>query len=165
MKKIVLAGGCFWGVEAYFKQLKGVENTSCGYANGDTKNPTYSEVCNGMANHAEAVEVTYNPEQISLEKLFEHFFRFVDPTSINKQGNDIGIQYRSGIYYYDELSKETAIKYLEQQQKNYSEPIAITVEPVKNYYLAEAYHQDYLGKNPTGYCHVDLGLVKEDEKK
>lgn len=165
MKTVILAGGCFWGVEAYFKQIKGVVDTSCGYANGNKENPTYKEVCNGLATHAEAVEIKYNENETSLDKIFEHFFRIIDPTSLNKQGNDVGVQYRSGIYYLDEDTKEKALAFIEKEQENFSKPIVVSVEPLNNYFLAEEYHQDYLEKNPTGYCHIDLGLAKEDEKK
>lgn len=165
MKTIVFAGGCFWGVEAYFKQLKGVYDTNVGYANGNKENPSYTEVCNGVATHAEVVKIDYEPKEISLEKLLEHFFRIIDPTSLNRQGNDKGIQYRSGIYYTELETKDISNKFIAEEQKNYQKPIVVSVEPLKNFYLAETYHQDYLDKNPTGYCHVDLGLVKDEEKK
>ncbi|WP_162164024.1 peptide-methionine (S)-S-oxide reductase MsrA [Acholeplasma hippikon] len=165
MKKIILAGGCFWGVEAYFKQIKGVLDTSCGYANGNKENPTYREVCDGVATHAEAVEILYDENETNLDKIFEHFFRIIDPTTLNRQGHDVGVQYRSGIYYLDEETKEKAIEYINKEQAKYDKKIVVSVEPLTNYYLAEAYHQDYLDKNPTGYCHVDLSLAKEDEKK
>lgn len=165
MKRIVFAGGCFWGVEAYFKQLKGVIDTSVGYANGNKRNPTYEEVCHGLATHAEAVEVKYDEMQITLQQLFDHFFRIIDPTTLNRQGNDFGIQYRSGIYYEERSTKDAADQYIGQIQKNYQNPVVVSVELLKDYDLAENYHQDYLKKNPTGYCHVDLNLAKEDEKK
>ncbi len=165
MKEITFAGGCFWGVEAYFKQLKGVIETSVGYANGNKENPSYREVCDGVATHAEAVYMKYDENQISLNQLFEHFFRIIDPTTMNRQGHDIGVQYRSGIYYHDSETMEQANAYIASKQKNYTKKIVVSIEPLKDYYLAEDYHQDYLDKNPTGYCHVDLGLAREDEKK
>lgn len=165
MKNLILAGGCFWGVDAYFRQLKGVADTKSGYANGNKDNPTYREVCDGIATHAEAVKITYDPSILSLNDLLDHFFRIIDPTTLNRQGNDVGVQYRSGIYYDDEATKETALKYIEKEQQNFKKKIVVQVEPLKNYYLAEDYHQDYLQKNPTGYCHIDLGLAKESEKK
>lgn len=165
MKEITFAGGCFWGVEAYFKQLRGVVDTSVGYANGNKENPSYREVCDGIATHAEAVYIKYEENEISLSQLFEHFFRIIDPTTMNRQGHDIGVQYRSGIYYHDLDTKEQALQYIAEEQKKYSKKIVVAVEPLKNYYLAENYHQDYLDKNPGGYCHVDLNLAKEDEKK
>jgi peptide-methionine (S)-S-oxide reductase len=155
MKEITFAGGCFWGVEAYFKQLKGVVDTSVGY----------QEVCNGIANHAEAVHITYDEKETNVNVLLEHFFRIIDPTTLNRQGHDIGIQYRSGIYYHDEETKQTALDFIKEEQKKYTKTIVVALEPLKNYYLAENYHQDYLDKNPGGYCHVNLSLASEDEKK
>lgn len=165
MKTLILAGGCFWGVEAYFKQLNGVLDTECGYANGNKQNPTYEEICNGYATHAEAVRILYDETKIPLDRLFEHFFRIIDPTTLNRQGHDHGIQYRSGIYFTDEVTKSRALSYIEKEQAKYKKPIVVSVEPLKEFYEAEKYHQDYLDKNPSGYCHVDLGLAKEDEKK
>lgn len=165
MKTLILAGGCFWGVDAYFRQLKGVIDTKSGYANGNIDNPTYQEVSNGIATHAEAVKITYDPSILELNQLLEQFFRIIDPTSLNKQGNDIGIQYRSGIYYEDEATKKTATEYINNEQKKYNKRIAVQVEPLTQFFLAEAYHQDYLKKNPNGYCHIDLGLVKASERK
>jgi len=165
MKEITFAGGCFWGVEAYFKQLKGVVDTSVGYANGNKEHPTYQEVCNGIANHAEAVHITYDEKETNVNVLLEHFFRIIDPTTLNKQGHDIGIQYRSGIYYHDEQTKQAALDFIKEEQKKYTKTIVVALEPLKNYYLAENYHQDYLDKNPGGYCHVNLSLASEDEKK
>ncbi|HEY8406305.1 MAG TPA: peptide-methionine (S)-S-oxide reductase MsrA [Acholeplasma sp.] len=165
MKEITFAGGCFWGVEAYFKQLKGVVDTSVGYANGNKEHPTYQEVCNGIANHAEAVHITYDEKETNVNVLLEHFFRIIDPTTLNRQGHDIGIQYRSGIYYHDEETKQAALDFIKEEQKKYTKTIVVALEPLKNYYLAENYHQDYLDKNPGGYCHVNLSLASEDEKK
>ena len=162
MKRIYLAGGCFWGVEAYFKSLKGVINTTVGYANGNTVNPKYEELKAGLATHAETVLIEYDSAKISLEKLLEHFLRFVDPYSIDKQGHDIGHQYRSGVFYESEADKE---KVLEHFKNNLRPDYKILVERLDNYYDAEEYHQDYLDKNPGGYCHVDLKLIKNDEKK
>ncbi len=160
MKKIWLAGGCFWGVEAYFQQLKGVAGTNVGYGQGQMKNPTYQQVCSGTTGHTEVCEVTYHEEVISLRKLLEHFFRIIDPVTLNRQGPDQGTQYRSGVYYSDEMDKECILKFIKEQQSFYLEPIVVEVEPVNNFYLAEAYHQDYLQKNPNGYCHVNLRLAK-----
>lgn len=165
MNTLILAGGCFWGVDAYFNQLKGVTDTKSGYANGNKENPTYTEVCNGVATHAEAVKITYDSHIITLDQLLEQFFRIVEPTSLNKQGNDVGVQYRSGIYYEDELTKDAALAYIEKEQLNYAKKIVVQVEPLKQFFLAEDYHQDYLQKNPTGYCHIDLGLATPDEVK
>ncbi len=165
MKKIWLAGGCFWGVEAYFQQLKGVVDTKVGYGQGQIENPTYQQVCSGTTGHTEVCEVAYHEEVLPLRKLLEHFFRIIDPVTLNRQGPDQGTQYRSGVYYSDEMEKECILEFIKEQQSSYSEPIVVEVEPVKNFYLAEAYHQDYLQKTPNGYCHVNLMLAKPEEKK
>ncbi|HLT00386.1 MAG TPA: peptide-methionine (S)-S-oxide reductase MsrA [Acholeplasma sp.] len=163
MKKIVVAGGCFWGVEAYFKQIDGVVDTTVGYANGNKENPSYQEVCNGIATHAEAVLIAYDEGKTTLEKILKHFFHIIDPTSLNRQGHDVGIQYRSGIYYEDEIAKQTALEMIDAMRPLYKKPIVVSVEPLKNFYNAENYHQDYLDKNPGGYCHVDLtNILKVD---
>lgn len=162
MERIYLAGGCFWGVEAYFKSLKGVVNTTVGYANGNKANPKYEELKTGLASHAETVLIEYNEAEISLEKLLEHFLRFVDPYSVDRQGHDVGHQYRSGVFYESESDKERVLKYFsETLNKDYK----ILVEKLDNFYDAEEYHQDYLDKNPGGYCHVDLKPIKKNEKK
>lgn len=165
MKEIVLAGGCFWGVERYFDLLKGVEEVKSVYANGNIENPTYEMVCSGVATHAEAVHVKYNNDEITLTDLLNHFFRFVDPHSINKQGNDVGLQYRSGIYYYNNKDKEIIKEYIKKLEKTKNKKIVVEVLPLNNIYDAEEYHQNYLKKNPNGYCHVNLNLIQEDEKK
>ena len=162
IKTIYIAGGCFWGVEMYYKKLKGVINTEVGYANGNTKNPTYEDVKHHLASHAETLKLEYDDELISLEKILEHFLRFVDPYSIDKQGEDIGHQYRSGIYYTDLKEKDIIKKYFDNNLKpNYK----IEILPLDNFYNAEEYHQDYLDKHPGGYCHVNLGLIKKNEMK
>ncbi len=164
-KRIVLAGGCFWGVEAYFKQLKGVIKTSVGYVNGNIANPTYEDLCNHRATHAEACEIIYENSVLSLSDLLKHLFRFIDPFSINRQGHDIGLQYRTGIYYQTEDDYLEAKQFIDQIQKNTIRKVQVEIKEETKYYLAETYHQDYLDKNPGGYCHVDLGLVKKEEKK
>lgn len=151
---IYLAGGCFWGVDAYFKQIEGVEKTQAGYANGLTEDAFYENLKN--SDHAETVKVTYEDEEISLEKLLEYFYYIIDPFSINKQGGDMGRQYRTGIYSEDRKILEEARKFLEEKQKNEEEKIQVEVEKLKNFIKAEEYHQDYLKKNPNGYCHVNL---------
>jgi len=163
MNKLVLAGGCFWGVEAYFAQLKGVVKTRVGYIDGNKANPTYEEVCNGRANHAEAVELFY--DDLSLESILDHYFRIIDPTSLNKQGNDRGVQYRTGIYTSNVAELERIAKWITNKQKEYNKPIVVQLKPESPFYEAEAYHQDYLKKNPNGYCHIDLGLARKDERK
>lgn len=151
---IYLAGGCFWGVDAYFKQIEGVEKTQAGYANGLTEDTFYENLKN--SDHAETVKVVYEDEEISLEKLLEYFYYIIDPFSINKQGGDMGRQYRTGIYSEDGKTLEKVRKFLEEKQKNEEEQIQVEVEKLKNYIKAEEYHQDYLKKNPNGYCHVNL---------
>ena len=165
MKRIVLAGGCFWGVEAYFKLLKGVHDTEVGYTNGNFDNPTYQDLIKHRATHAEAVAITYDDKLLSLETLLEHMFRFIDPTSVDKQGNDIGHQYRTGIYYKNDADRIAALAFLSKKAPLYNKPLAIEVIPEQGFFNAEAYHQDYLDKNPYGYCHVNLNLVKQDERK
>lgn len=165
MKRIVLAGGCFWGVEAYYKRLKGIINTNVGYANGNTVNPTYEQLINKVATHAEAVEIYYDEKVISLRKILEHLFRFIDPTSLNKQGGDIGIQYRTGVYYQTEEDKIIIQEFIDERQKQYHNSIRVEVLKEENFYLAEDYHQDYLDKNPYGYCHVNFNLIKKEEAK
>ncbi|WP_082967457.1 peptide-methionine (R)-S-oxide reductase MsrB [Paenibacillus oryzae] len=160
---LYLAGGCFWGVEAYMARINGVQDVTSGYANGEGENPTYKDVIRGDRGFAETVHVKYDPKQVSLEKLLDHFFRVVDPTSVNKQGNDRGIQYRSGVYYTSPEDAEIIKQAVAQEQEKYDKPIVTEVLPLQNYYLAEEYHQDYLEKNPNGYCHIDLSILDEQE--
>ena len=161
-KVIYIAGGCFWGVEAYYQLLKGVVSTRVGYANGDKENPTYQELKQHLVTHAETLRLIYDDSIISLEKILEHFLRFVDPYSIDKQGHDEGHQYRSGVYYVNDEDKDVILDYFDKHlEKGYM----IEVKRLENFYDAEEYHQDYLKKNPGGYCHVNLGLVGENEKK
>ncbi len=156
LKEIYLAGGCFWGVEAYIARIYGVYDVTSGYANGNTENPTYEEVSYEHTGHAETVHVLYDPERISLEKLLDYYFKIIDPTSLNRQGNDQGEQYRTGIYYVDKNDLPVIQKVMEEQQKKYDAPIVTEAENLKNFTLAEEYHQDYLEKNPNGYCHIDF---------
>lgn len=164
MKKIILAGGCFWGVQAYFRDVKGVKHTEVGYANGNKENPTYKEVCNGIATHAEVTLVEYDEKIVQLPALLEHFFRIINPYTLNRQGHDVGVQYRSGVYFEHEEDAQISRQFIASRQALSDRKFAVVVEPLKNYYIAEEYHQDYLIKNPNGYCHVNLGLLKEDEK-
>lgn len=156
MKEIALAGGCFWGVDEYFSRKKGVISTKAGYANGVKENPTYNEVCTGRTGHAETVLVKYDEAVISLTDVLEKFFKVIDPTILNRQGNDRGTQYRTGIYYLDEADIPKIEEFIESKRKEYSAPIVTEILPLKNFYDAEEYHQDYLKKNPRGYCHIDL---------
>ena len=161
-KAIYLAGGCFWGVQEYYSRLKGVISSISGYANGKKENPTYQEVRSGIYHHAETVKIIYDDNAISLEQLLEHYLRFVDPYSINHQGEDEGIQYRTGVYYTDEKEKSIIKNYFDHRlNKGY----VIEILPLENFYLAEEYHQDYLKKNINGYCHINLNLIKNNEKK
>lgn len=165
MQTIYLAGGCFWGVEAYFKLIPGVKKTVVGYANSRTKNPTYREVCSGLTNAVEVCEITYNPQVLSLEQALEYFYRIIDPTKLNKQGGDIGTQYRTGVYYVNKEDETVINASLTKLQTKYHEKIVVENKKLANFYPAELYHQDYLENNPDGYCHVDLSLLKEDERK
>ncbi|TNF06534.1 MAG: peptide-methionine (S)-S-oxide reductase [Bacillota bacterium] len=165
MKSIVLAGGCFWGVEAYFQQLKGVTDTSVGYVDGNKRNPTYQEVCHGGATHAEACQVFYDENVISLDHILDHFFRIINPFSLNRQGHDIGSQYRSGIYLDDENDRGSIELFMKNYFKDDLKKVQTKIKVNHDYDLAETYHQDYLIKNPGGYCHVNLGLAKAEERK
>lgn len=160
MKEIYLAGGCFWGMEHFLQFIRGVEKTQVGYANSIKENPTYEEVCTGETRAAETVKVLYNPEILSLKLLLETFFKAIDPTSVNKQGGDIGLQYRTGIYYTDKTDTATIENVMKKEAAQYSRPIATEVKALKNFYPAEDYHQDYLDKNPTGYCHIRQDLFR-----
>lgn len=158
-KDIYLAGGCFWGVEAYFERIPGIIDAVSGYANGSTRNPSYEQVIYMNTGHAETVKVTYDPQRIDLETILRHFFRIIDPTSLNRQGNDRGTQYRSGIYYTDPADAPLITAALEREQTKWDRPIVVENMPLQAFDDAEEYHQDYLAKNPNGYCHVDLNLV------
>lgn len=155
-KSIYLAGGCFWGVEGYFERIHGVVDAVSGYANGRTQDPTYEDVIYRNTGHAEAVKVTYNADVLSLDDVLLYFFRIIDPTSLNKQGNDRGTQYRAGIYTTDPAEERVVATALAKLEEQYTRPIVVENLPLSNFYLAEEYHQDYLLKNPNGYCHVDL---------
>lgn len=160
MKTIYLAGGCFWGTEHFLSLVHGVIEAEVGYANSNVPHPTYREVCTGKTGAAETVKVIYNPNEISLPFLLNLYYQTIDPTSINKQGNDRGTQYRTGIYYTDPSVRPVIEQSIESLQKKYSKPLAIEVAPLENFYPAEEYHQDYLDKNPGGYCHINPGLFK-----
>ena len=158
---IYFAGGCFWGTEHFFKQIRGVLATEVGYANGNlSQAPSYRQVCVGDTGFAETVKVTYDPQLINLNQLLDLYFKIIDPTSLNKQGNDHGTQYRTGIYYINESEKPLIEKAIAIVAKQYSQPIVVEVLPLKNFYKAEEYHQDYLDKNPQGYCHISPALFE-----
>lgn len=153
MKTVFLAGGCFWGVQKFFDQFKGVISTEAGYANGPTNEPTYEEVCNSSG-HAEAVRVDYDEQVLPLTQLLEYYFLIIDPLSVNRQGNDIGIQYRTGIYYTDDAQRTEIEKVFRRQQEKVNALLAVEVKKLENFFTAEGYHQKYLDKNPYGYCHI-----------
>ncbi len=154
MAEIYLAGGCFWGMEKYIASVRGVITTEVGYANGKTANPTYQEVCYNDTGHTETVKVVYDPEIVPLSFLLELYYSAIDPTSVNRQGNDIGTQYRTGIYYIDEADLQVIKQSILKLQKRLDKPVAIEVKPLENFYSAEGNHQKYLDKNPGGYCHI-----------
>ncbi|TCT16302.1 peptide-methionine (S)-S-oxide reductase [Natranaerovirga pectinivora] len=160
MKEIVLAGGCFWGVEAYLNLIPGVTHTKAVYANGITKNPTYEDVLTGQTKFVEAVYIEYNEKILSLQQLIEAYWKIIDPTLLNQQGPDMGEQYRTGIYYVDEDDLATIKISLSLEQKKYTKPIVTEIKPLENFFIAEEYHQQYLRKNPNGYCHINLSLYK-----
>ena len=159
-KDIYLAGGCFWGTEHYFKQIEGVVDTEVGFANGHTENPTYKEVYTDETGYAETVHVRYAPDVVSLEFLLHMFFKAIDPTSLNKQGHDEGTRYRTGIYYTDAADLPIINQVYDDEQQHYGQPLVVERRPLERFYTAEEYHQDYLGKNPTGYCHLPQSLFE-----
>ena len=164
MAEIILAGGCFWGTEAYIGAIRGVTYTEVGYANGKTQNPSYEDVCHRNTGHAEAVRVVYDSEVISLEFLLDLFYESIDPVSFNRQGGDFGTQYRTGIYYTNESDQAIIDRSINRLQAKYDIPIAIEVKPLENYYKAEEYHPKYLEKNPSGYCHVPKSKIAKAAK-
>ena len=156
MKTIYFAGGCFWGTQHFFSQVDGVKEAICGYANGNTRNPKYEEVYTDTTGFAETVKVTYNPERVSLEELTDYFFCIIDPLSLNRQGHDEGTRYRTGIYYTDENELPTIKNFYAREEKKAGVPLVVELEPLRNFFPAEERHQDYLTKNPEGYCHLSL---------
>lgn len=156
IKEIYLAGGCFWGTEKYFSNITGVIKTEVGYANGKTENPTYDDVCRKSTGHAETVKVVYDDSIISLPFLLNLYYNVINPTSINRQGNDIGSQYRTGIYFTENQDEAVIKESIADLQKKYTKKIVVEVKPLSNYYKAEEYHQKYLDKNPNGYCHIGI---------
>lgn len=160
-KVIYLAGGCFWGTDHLFSLVEGVVSTEAGYANSRVPHPTYEMVCTGHTGAAETVKVTYDDTLIGLSEILTLYFRSIDPLSLNRQGGDVGTQYRTGIYYVDKTDIEIIDAVVATVQRRYSEPLAVEVGPLVNFYPAEIYHQDYLYKNPGGYCHVDTRLFAE----
>lgn len=164
MSIIYLAGGCFWGTQKYFDQFDGVLQTETGYANGSTKNPSYEEVKYHNTGHAETVRITFDEGRLSLEKLLEYFFFVIDPFSVNRQGEDEGIQYRTGIYYTNPDQESRIRMFIRAQEQKLGGKVAVEVKPLENYYSAEEYHQKYLEKNPGGYCHIGKEYFTLQEK-
>ena len=162
--EIYLAGGCFWGTEHFLKQIRGVEQTEVGYANSQVPNPTYKEVCTGNTGAVETVKVVYDPRTVDLDLLLDLYFQTIDPTSVNRQGGDSGLQYRTGIYYIDKDDAPVIEAAIKDLAKDYAKPIAIEVMPLVNFYAAEEYHQDYLDENPGGYCHINPALFELAKK-
>ncbi len=153
MKTIYLAGGCFWGLQKYFDQFDGVLRTEAGYANGPDKAPTYEEVC-ADSGHAETVRIDYDEKRTALEFLLDRYFLVIDPLSVNRQGHDEGIQYRTGIFYTEDSQLPEIRKVFSREEAKAGKKLAVAVEPLRNFFSAEEYHQKYLDKNPGGYCHI-----------
>lgn len=155
MEKALLGGGCFWCIEAVYNRVKGVESAVSGYAGGVRKNPSYEQVCTGATGHAEVVEITFDPAIVTYEEILEIFWAIHDPTTLNAQGADRGTQYRSVIYYYDEVQHEKALASIAQAQSQWRDPVVTELSPVPEFYSAENYHQNYYNEHTTqGYCHV-----------
>lgn len=164
-EEIVLGGGCFWCTEASFKKVKGVKSVTSGYAGGHVKNPSYREVCSGDTGHAEVIKIEYDREKIGLEKILEFFFRIHDPTTENREGPDIGSQYRSIILYKNEEEKQLIEAFIEEKQKDYEDEIVTEVTGLESFYVAEDKHQDYFEKNPEdAYCRMHASPKVEKAK-
>ena len=153
IKEIYLAGGCFWGTQKFFDQFAGVLETEVGYANGPTANPSYQEVC-ASSGHAETVKIVYDNDFISLSELLEYYFMTINPLSYHRQGMDMGVQYRTGIYYTDEADLPELKAFYAGEQAKYRQKLEVELLPLENFWPAEEYHQKYLEKNPDGYCHI-----------
>ena len=154
MAEIYLAGGCFWGLEEYFSRIEGVEKTTVGYANGQVESTNYQLI--HQTDHAETVHLIYDEKRVSLREILLYYFRVIDPLSLNQQGNDVGRQYRTGVYYTNQADKSVIEQVFTEQEKQLGQKIAVELEPLRHYVLAEDYHQDYLKKNPGGYCHINV---------
>lgn len=159
-REIYFAGGCFWGTEHFFKQIEGVRQTEVGFANGDTPSPTYKEVYTDQTGYAETVRVVYDSDVVDLEFLVDMFFHAIDPVSLNRQGEDEGTRYRTGIYYTSPEDLETIQHVYKAKELEAGQTFVVEVEPLKNFFRAEDYHQDYLDKNPDGYCHLPHSLFE-----
>lgn len=164
LKEIYLAGGCYWGTQAYMDRIKGVYSSTVGFANGTLDNPSYKDVCEKETGHAETVHIKYDPQYTTLKTLLLEYFSTINPTSLNKQGGDIGSQYRTGIYYTNEKDIEVIEEVLKIKEQDYDKEIVVEVMPLKCYYEAEESHQKYLEKNPEGYCHVNLDVLNNKKQ-
>ena len=160
-KTIYLAGGCFWGVQHYFDQFDGILKTTVGYANGNSEQPIYKDVKSGKTKHAETIEIQYDEKVISLQDILNKYFDIIDPVSVNQQGEDKGISYRTGIYYIEDTDLSSIQTIYDQIQQNYPQPLAVEVKKLDNFYPAEEYHQKYLDKNPGAYCHIPASKFKK----
>lgn len=165
MKSIIFGGGCFWGVEAYFQKIDGIIHTEVGYANSLIPHPSYEQVCMGYTNAVEVVKIDYQESKVSLEILIEQLMTIIDPYSLNQQGNDVGTQYRVGIYTVDEESLIFVRNWIEKYEMQQGRTTALEIMGVINFCLAEDYHQSYLQKNPRGYCHINLNAVPSHLRK
>jgi peptide methionine sulfoxide reductase msrA/msrB len=163
-REIYLAGGCFWGTEHFIKQIQGVISTETGFANGHTENPTYKQVYTDTTGYAETVKVVYDADVLNLELLIQLYFKAIDPTSLNKQGEDEGTRYRTGIYYTSDIDLPVIMQVFNEVAKDFLQPLAVEVLPLQNYYPADEYHQDYLDKHPDGYCHLSPALFEMAKK-
>lgn len=159
MQRALFAGGCFWGVQYYFDQVSGVVSTTAGYTGGKTENPTYEQVCSHTTGHAEAVLVEFNPAKVSYETLVRHFFHLHDPTQLNRQGPDVGDNYRSAIFYLSERQKKVAGLVKNDVQKLYESAIVTQIVPAEKFYGAEEYHQKFTARTGRGACHVDFSPI------
>ena len=159
MKTIYLAGGCLWGTQKFFDQFEGVVETEVGYANGPTADPTYQDVC-ASSGHAETVRIVYDEARISLTQILDWYFLTIDPTSYHRQGMDMGVQYRTGIYYTDSSDLPELKARYEREQEKFKPKLQVELKPLENFYPAEEYHQKYLEKNPGGYCHIPPRLMQ-----
>lgn len=160
-KNNISSGGCFWGVQHYFDQFDGIVKTTVGYANGNTENPVYKDVKKGLTGHAETLEIQYDDTVILLPKILDLYFNIIDPVSVNQQGEDIGISYRTGIYYVDNEDLDTIQTKYNEIQKEYDSNLAVELKPLRNFFNAEEYHQKYLDKNPGAYCHIPASKFKK----
>ena len=159
MKEIYIAGGCFWGTQKFFDQFDGIIETEVGYANGKFLNPTYEQVCREDTGHAETVRIGFDERVISVTEILEKYFLTIDPLSVNRQGGDVGTQYRTGIYYENEALLPEIESTVAAEAERVGQPLAVEVRPLENFSPAEEYHQKYLDKNPGGYCHIPARLM------